>query len=421
MQHAFFELPVSVHDYQQGEDNLESAMGLKKGEQITSCAALCLAGHALGATGAMILGTELNHSLGAHITWLDLSSASTGNQRGWMEIGSGSSGNLPFSDAAGSAPLKDAGAVALCAGLANNEHLTFLNLAGNQIGAHGGVAIGNMLVKNKVISTLILGRDLALNANTIGPAGAAGLAVALAQSDCGIELLDVSHNGIADQGCLSICDALGGRLVIASKPAFKALVLRGNALTVASCEAIGKVGLPSLSLFLISVCLLPQLTSLFSTQVVKAHGAAQLRILDVSENELGPDGLKPIADAMYDHDAACTVEELLAARVGCGCDGAVAVGKMLQCNETLVKLDLLVNGIGDRGATALADGLQACAKGLEHLNLFGNDVTTMGFDHLLEGVSCNGSMKELSLDSNPVPFERMTELYMVLCNLESPA
>ena len=83
---------------------------------------------------------------------------------------------------------------------------------------------------------------------------------------------------------------------------------------------------------------------------------------------------------------------------------------------------MLVNGIGDRGATALADGLQACAKGLEHLNLFGNDVTTMGFDHLLEGVSCNGSMKELSLDSiNPVPFERMTELCMVLCNLESPA
>ena len=82
-----------------------------------------------------------------------------------------------------------------------------------------------------------------------------------------------------------------------------------------------------------------------------------IKVLDLSDNGLGAEGVKAILEALTKGGArALTLLSL--GRNQAGADGAEAVRELLLSNaHGLARLDLAANAIGDRGARLIAEGL----------------------------------------------------------------
>ena len=85
-----------------------------------------------------------------------------------------------------------------------------------------------------------------------------------------------------------------------------------------------------------------------------------LKILEFLAVNLGENGTRALAEGL----ATSTLQELIVQGAYFGDNGAASIASALQTNTTLVHLDLVGNGISDRGAASLAEASPTCRGSL---------------------------------------------------------
>ena len=164
-------------------------------------ASLSLAGHAIGAEGAKVLGRSLMGKFNSQLTHLDLSSNELG-EGGAAALGVALQSNVALTELSLTAcGLGDADCTALAKGLLVNTVLASLALGGNKVGPAGCTALAGALRKNITL------RSLHLEKNWVGNEGATALAESL-KVNAGLTLLDISENQIHEPGMREIGLAL---------------------------------------------------------------------------------------------------------------------------------------------------------------------------------------------------------------------
>lgn len=211
-----------------------------------------------------------------------------------------------------------------------------------------------------------------------------------------LKRLYVSHNALRDEGALVLADA------------FK----RSNTLgmiDLSSCE-IGVKG---------------------AVAIGKALSLNRsLHTLYLSHNEVGPQGAAALAEGLADN-ARLKVLDISSNRIAD--DGAVALGRMFRPsskstggavgNRTLEQLFLIRNGITERGARALAEGLTVQQReegqkeqgeedsskasssdvpALRSLNLDYNEITDRGAQAFMQVLASNNIIQKISFDDKSV-------------------
>jgi len=124
-----------------------------------------------------------------------------------------------------------------------------------------------------------------------------------------------------------------------------------------------------------------------------------LSVMDISGNDIGPDGCEYLAD--------CRNISLnkLTMRCRLGVNGADKIGKMLYHNKSITFVDLGDNSIGDNGVEKLVEHLKS-NKTIKHLDLWVNKVTSNGANHLSKLFSLNHStINSIELGFNPLKDE----------------
>eukprot|EP00808_Paulinella_micropora_P011626 g65224.t1 len=89
--------------------------------------------------------------------------------------------------------------------------------------------------------------------------------------------------------------------------------------------------------------------------MLKENKNSKLSNLDISLNNIGPQGAKHIAEAIQENK---TVIELRMEVNKIGPAGAEAIANMLKVNLTLTALDFGRNGTGPQGAQSIADAIK---------------------------------------------------------------
>ena len=102
-----------------------------------------------------------------------------------------------------------------------------------------------------------------------------------------------------------------------------------------------------------------------------------LKVLDLHNNKILPEGMKQLADALKSNNA---LQELDLSRNKIGSEGAQYVAEMLAVNETLQEIDLDNNTIVGPGVRELAETLEESNHSVKHLSLGGSNTTHRGYN-----------------------------------------
>ena len=122
-----------------------------------------------------------------------------------------------------------------------------------------------------------------------------------------------------------------------------------------------------------------------------------LSVLDISGNDIGPDGCQHLANVRNS-----SLSDLMIVECGVGVDGADHIGKMLLYNKSITSVDLSINNIKDDGVKMLVEHLMSNAT-LKQLHLMGNDITSIGAGYLSKLFTCNVcTVNDIILDNNPL-------------------
>ncbi|KAL4856961.1 DIS3-like exonuclease 2 [Chlorella vulgaris] len=340
--------------------------------------------------------------------------------------------------------LGDEGAAMLAATLAGGSRITNLNLSGNNIGDAGAKALAEMLKTNTTLEVL------ELNGNVIDLEGATALAEALTHNTS-LKTLGISDNYVQTEGAKVLADALKENSTL------QELYIKGNELgdegVQALCEALkghkelkaldfgnnsmGKQGAYALADLLRgstsvtdvninmndvgddgafqlaasikdnrSLKLLDVGGNNIAEQGAKALAAAlkgneELRSLELSYNPIGAEGAKAFAEIIK-YDMKLEVLGMGWCKVGNG-DGVKAVADMLMYNQTIRRLDLRGNGLGNDGAIWFSRGFKEHAnEALRELELGYNEIKDEGACALAQALKANpdGAPKEFKINSN---------------------
>lgn len=124
------------------------------------------------------------------------------------------------------------------------------------------------------------------------------------------------------------------------------------------------------------------------------------RYVSLCENKLGDTGaidlvahlnLKKNQDVVYLYIGSCNI----------GVEGAIALAKALEDNETLLILEIHCNFIGDEGAIAFAEMLKVNTT-LKTLNLYGNKIGGEGAKALAKALEVNKTLTHFYIGCNNI-------------------
>jgi len=118
----------------------------------------------------------------------------------------------------------------------------------------------------------------------------------------------------------------------------------------------------------------------------------RVRQLVLSNNPVGIQGARFIAEHVAAHDCVLTELRLFACRVGT--EGARVLGEALHANRSVRVLDLTNNDVRDEGAVAMAHMLRA-NQALRELRLLNNGVRREGSEALAEALAANSTLELL--------------------------
>ena len=127
------------------------------------------------------------------------------------------------------------------------------------------------------------------------------------------------------------------------------------------------------------------------------QNAARLRHLDLAFNGVGTRGAEALAQALV--QPTCVLESLNLKCNQIGEDGAEALAEALRTNRMLRSLELAVNSIGNPGGWELADSLED-NETLEHLGLSGNGLDHEGFEFFPSSLQKNSALRSLDVSHN---------------------
>jgi Ran GTPase-activating protein (RanGAP) involved in mRNA processing and transport len=274
--------------------------------------------------------------------------------------------NLKFS------PLTGTNLDALCSALAANATVTDLGLSYTRLAPGAGKRIGRFLEMNRGVRRLDLSgnkisdcasvvaalkinhsvRALLLRANLLGVSGACALADPLRVAR-GLRELFLGENGVMAEGAAAILDCLrSNRLEV--------LELRDN-------EIRGPAGLESLK-------------------------QCSLTTLDLTGNDIGPDGSKTLASAMK---VNTTLQVLHLTKNNLGPAGCGFIGDALKVNTSLLSLDLSDRNLGPYGLTQLVGGF--VVRPLTHLDVSSNHLGEDSVKHLVAAFRQMSSLQSLDI------------------------
>ena len=124
-----------------------------------------------------------------------------------------------------------------------------------------------------------------------------------------------------------------------------------------------------------------------------------LGVLDISNNRIGPDGCKHLANVRN-----TSLSELIMIRCDVGVDGADHIGKMLH-NKSITAIDLCNNTIEDDGLKILVKHLMSNTT-LKQLDIGYNHITSIGAGHLSKLFNYNPcTVNHIVLNGNPLEDE----------------
>jgi Ran GTPase-activating protein (RanGAP) involved in mRNA processing and transport len=281
---------------------------------------------------------------------------------------------------------------AMADGLKKNHTLTTLNLGDNNIGANGAGALSKVLLRarSSTLTSLDLSDNL-LNEEAVESiatmledgapvplkklfmagigelrteedhAGCQRLAAGLSTNMLLVEL-DLSRNGIDDEGATAIAEGLqdGGRCGLTH------LVLSEN--------LIGEEGATALA------------------QLVRdVH--MPLHTLKLGQNAIGDAGVKALAEALK---VDIQLKVLGVQQNSIKEAGGVAIGQALVYNRSLQRLYMQQNSIGDEGSVALSQTLRSKNNILKELHVQQNNLGLQGITSLNTVLEQN---EELALPS----------------------
>lgn len=288
----------------------------------------------------------------------------------------------------------------ICRSLALNDNdLTVLDLAGLNLGNAGASAIGCSLHSNYHL------KSLSISYNLISSGGAVRL---LDSGVPNLEILDMRHNSIGNEGAHTLADILPAHTKL------KRLSIRdnyigssgGTAIADAVCEnislehldlgtnALGIEGASAVRRLLETNKQLKSLC-LWSCEM-DAEGIMEiaeglrvntsLETLNLGGNRIGSDGAMYLAEVMR---VNTTLRSLHLDNCQIGPEGAFAMASVLEENKTLSILDILHNPIGIDGATSFCKNLKDHNRTLNELRLDYQFTSRskLDYDDCIEGVN----------------------------------
>ncbi|KAK3238678.1 hypothetical protein CYMTET_51328 [Cymbomonas tetramitiformis] len=268
--------------------------------------------------------------------------------------------------------------------------LSTLDLAGNRIGPEGAKALAAALMPSRqgMLSGSL--KTLLLNSNQTGPEGAMALAVALTPNEGGLfntslNTLDLSDNNIGPEGAKALAVALTPNAKGVFNGSLNTLDLRYNNIGPEGAKAVAVAltpndkGVFNGSLNTLGVC----------SNAIIGDAAQQL-----AEAVLKHPCIKEFSKIMMQDIKDDKVTKLDLSHAGIGVPGALVLSKLLVFNTSLNTLDLSSNEIGPEGAKALAVALTPNAEGvfntsLNTLNLYSNPIGDEGAKALAVTLTSN--------------------------------
>ena len=284
--------------------------------------------------------------------------------------------------------MRDNLALELSKMFVTNKQLLHINLSGNSLMEKGGLAVVNNLSQNKVLQYLNLSH------NNLTPKVIENLATAL-EANTNLTNLNLSHNS-------------QGRQILASDSI--AAILENNELITTldlNNMNLGSQGLNKLFSVVqqhilrdlniagngLDINSVEQLAQILSSEESK------LLHLNISNNAITIEGLVLLANSLK-HNNSLEILEL--SQIGnLGKEGGQHLSLFLTDNKSLLKLDISNNNLSYIGAKFLAKGLSVNSS-LVQINISNNNLDEAGCIFISEALETNNSLTTLNLKDNHV-------------------
>jgi len=327
--------------------------------------------------------------------------------------------------------------------LASSSSLTKLNVADNQLGLHGGEAVGDALRFNTSLASLnvssnrlgamgvkAIGEALSLNTsltsldlsfNFIDDAGVQVLAKSLVINSS-LEELKLHSNGIGPEGCNAVAEALmvnksltcldcahnyfgaeGGMIlgkVLRRNRSLKQISLWGNALGQEGGKAIGEAMHANLSIESLDT----------RRNEIVGEAAEQLARAVILNKAITSFGGIPVKEMRDEELNELNLSDVSLGQTECG----VLAGLVLVCNS-LTSLDVSMNKFGPDGIKLLIPGV-AGSISLKSFELRGNRIGSEGAKAMGEAL-----VKQASLIQNRSSLTSMDLRHNLLGSVEKAA
>lgn len=246
----------------------------------------------------------------------------------------------------------------LCQALAEAPHLKKLDLGDNHIAGNSAIVhLANMLSAHSGLE------EVYLDNNPLENSGALLILANIVSSNQTIQVLDLSYCQINDKN--------GDSLKILSRSqSLERLLLNGNRLGNNAAKGLSE-----------------------------AFEMGHFKYVDLNDNEIGDEGVRAIALAL--ESSTCQIVEIELKGNLIQDAGATELGESLRLNQTVEKLSLDHNEIGDEGAIALAECLREENKILKHLSLRDNLIIFSGIKSISEALAVNDNIEFLDFANNP--------------------
>ncbi|XP_072429061.1 NACHT, LRR and PYD domains-containing protein 3-like isoform X1 [Chiloscyllium punctatum] len=252
-------------------------------------------------------------------------------------------------------------------------------------------------------------KELCLINNTLGDTGLRNLAAALMSSSCRLEILHLCRNDLTEQCGTDLISILRTNRVL------NELDLTYNQLKDAGVKQLS-VALQDSDCEIETLGLWGnEFTHCCCEELALALKTNQsLRRLDLSCNIIGDLGMKLLCASMKDDGSK--IEKLglhwTGLTEGC-CEDLTSV---LRTSQSLTALELGYNNLGDLGVQQLSAALKDPKCKLRTLGLYCNNLTSACCPDLADALTVSSTLTELNLSSNSLQDSGVTSLFAALRN-----
>ncbi|KAH0621044.1 hypothetical protein JD844_022054, partial [Phrynosoma platyrhinos] len=285
--------------------------------------------------------------------------------------------------------LKDSGVRLLCEGLIHpNCKLEKLGLWGCDLTHACSGNLSTVLSRSQKLTELKLGCN-----SSLGVQGVQLLCEGLEHPDCKLQSLELDECGLIAAGCQDLIP------VLSTSKTLRKLNLERNKLGDTGvkllCEALKHPQCQLQTLSLATCELGPgccgDLSSVLSI-------SQTLTELDLDYNQLEDSGVKLLCEGLK--QPSCKLEKLGLCTTGITAAGCVELSSVLTTSQVLKDIDLWENPLEDSGLRLLCEGVKHPDCKLEVLSMWNCKFTAASCEDLCCVLSTNQSLKKLQLEHN---------------------